>query len=445
MHIHSISHKAYIRLALPFTLSTVTQPLLGAVDTAVVGRLDNPSFIGGVAIGTVIFNTLYWLFGFLRVATSGFAAQSLGQKKLEPGVHAWLRPLIIAAGIGLLFICCQKPILQGALLIYDAEPDVTVHAVRYFRILIWGAPMVLISYVNLGWLMGRGHVRQVMLLQIGTNMLNILLDTLFVLYFHMGVAGVATATLISQASGLFLGILLISPQLPLNTIKKYSKGLLEASAMKKLASVNSDLLIRTVCLLTMTNIFVARGSSMGTDILAANAILFQLQYLIAYFFDGLANAASVFAGKFVGSGDLTAFAQTRSIAHLNLIGLVFILVAGLLLLDLPLIRIFTNIEPVVTLCEQYLFYILLFLLTMPLGLVYAGFYIGATCSAPIRNSLILSLLFFLLMENLLIPKWGNHGLWTAFIVFCAVRSAVLYFSWHQLTRHAFKAVQPSSC
>lgn len=440
----TITHKRFLHLAIPFALSTVTQPLLGAVDTAVVGRLDSPAFIGGVAIGTVIFNTMYWLFGFLRVATSGFAAQSLGINGERDTVCSWMRPLIIATIIGLLFVVLQQAIFGGAAQLYSkAEPAVLLYAGAYFHILIWGAPFVLISYVNLGWLMGRGHVKEVVILQVGTNIANILLDIFFVLILHLDVKGVATATLISQAASLFLGLYLISRKLPLSIIKTHLSAVFETKAMKKLFAVNNDFFIRTVCLLTMTNIFVARGSSMGAEILAANAILFQVQYLIAYLFDGLANAVSVFAGKFVGCGDKSQFMRTRSIAHTHLIILSLLLIGMLCLLHKPLFLLFTDIKPVLLLCYSHMFYLILFIFSMALGLVYAGFYIGATCSAPIRNSLLLALAFFIPLELLLIPRFHNNGLWIAFIVFCLARSLVLVLSWNKLIKQSFNK-QPVS-
>lgn len=156
----SMKYKEYLALAIPFVISTVTQPLLGAVDTAVVGRLGNASYIGGVAIGAVIFNTLYWLFGFLRVSTSGFSAQSLGSGHEQDRYYAFVRPFVTALIMSLIFIACQTLIQNIALSIYRPEPEVTEHAVTYFKILIWGAPFVLLGYVNLGWLMGRKHVKE---------------------------------------------------------------------------------------------------------------------------------------------------------------------------------------------------------------------------------------------------------------------------------------------
>lgn len=437
----TVTQKEYLKLAVPFTLSTVTQPLLGAVDTAVVGRLDSPAFIGGVAVGTVIFNTLYWLFGFLRVATSGFAAQSLSKNRTQDMAWAWMRPLCIAGIIGFIFVAGQRFILKGAMTLYSADAAVAAHAASYFNILIWGAPLVLIGYVNLGWLMGRGLVREVLILQVGANCLNILLDIVFVVYLNLDVAGVAAATLIAQAAGFLFGLWLIFRQMPVDTLRKYFAGVLETKAMKKLAMVNSDLFIRTTCLLTMTNIFVARGSGMGTDIFAANAILFQIQYLIAYLFDGLGNAASVFGGKYAGAKDIRGFKKTRSLAHFNLAGLGVMIIIGLALWGESFLYLFTDLEPVLINCRKYLFYLMLYVLAMAPGLVYAGLYIGATFSGPLRNSLVVALVVFIPLEMLLIPHLGNHGLWAAFIAFCAVRSLVLFLSWKRMMARIFSPAE----
>ncbi len=434
----AIDQKTYLRLAIPFTLSTVTQPLLGAVDTAVVGRLDSPAFIGGVAIGTVIFNTLYWVFGFLRVATSGFAAQTLGGNQSRDIVGAWLRPLFIAMALGLLFVACQLPIHRAAMAIYrDTDPEVARHASTYFNILIWGAPCVLINYASLGWLMGRGHVREVLSLQIGTNVLNILLDLLFVFVLHLAVPGVAAATLISQSGACFFGLYLVLRRLPWSVLREHCGTIWDVGIIKKQLMVNSDLFIRTVCLLTMTNIFIARGSGMGAEILAANAILFQVQYLMAYLFDGMSNAVSVFAGKFVGSRNLPAFTKTRDIVLKDLTVLGGILLAGLFFFHEPLFRCFTDLPSILALCRHYVWYLMLFVPAMGPGLVWYGFFVGATCTAPIRNSLVAALALFLLLETLLIPGMHNHGLWIAFIAFCCVRTLYLVLSWRGMMTRSF--------
>lgn len=436
----AINHKSYLGLAIPFMISTVTHPLLGAVDTAVVGRLGSPTFIGGVAIGSVIFNTLYWLFGFLRVSTSGFSAQSLGSGNPDDSYFAYLRPVAIAVVISFLFVLLQQPIINGAMMIYKADPEVTRHAVTYFNILIWGAPLVLVYYVNLGWLMGRKHVKESLFLQISTNLMNIGLDILFVMVFRFDVAGVAWATLISQAYGFALSVFLISRKLQILSFQKYWHDLFEIHAIKKMIRVNSDLMIRTACLLTMTNMFVAKGSALGASFLAANAVLFQLQYIIAYCFDGLSNAGSVFAGKAVGEKNLSAFQTTIRITNVHLVILSVISSLILFLFQDSILGLFTNLESVQALCKTYMIWIILFPFVISIGLVYSGFYTGATYTAPVRNSLVISLMVFVGVYYTTIPFLHNHGLWLSFILFSLCRSSVLLISLKRLIRDIFSPI-----
>lgn len=437
---HEISYRNYLSLAIPFTISTVTVPLLGAVDTAVVGRLNSPTFIGGVAIGTIIFNTLYWLFGFLRVSTSGFSSQSLGSSDTDDMYYAYLRPLAIALTIGLIFVVLEQPIILGAMYLYKADPEVSRQAITYYKILIWGAPMVLISYVNLGWLMGRKLVRQSLFLQISTNVINIVLDILFVLVFKLEVAGVAFATLIAQSYCFLLGMWLVSHKLDFRSLKQYFSGIFERSAMKIMIGVNTNLLIRTACLLTMTNMFIAKGSSFGPTFLAANAVLFQLQYIAAYMFDGFSNASSVFVGKAVGENNLHDFKRTVSISNVNAAVLVTLVSLFLFTFQEPILTCFTDIEEVLVICKEYMAWIIIFPFVMGFGLVYSGFFNGATFTAPVRNSLIVALIVFLSVYYLAIPSLHNHGLWLAFTLFSLFRSGVLLVCKKQLIVSVFTAV-----
>lgn len=437
---HSISHKNYLSLAIPFTIATVTQPLLGVVDTAVVGRLESPTFIGGVAIGTVVFNTLYWLFGFLRVSTSGFSSQSLGSDDPRDIYYAFLRPCVIALLIGVTFVLLQRPIILGAMYLYQPTPEITEQSTIYFNILIWAAPMVLVSYVNLGWLMGRKHIKASLFLQVSTNLLNIFLDILFVLVFKLEVAGVALATVIAQSYCFLLGLVLVSRKLDFTSVWRYLAGIFEWTAMKKMIGVNTDLLIRTACLLTMTNMFVAKGSSMGPSFLAANAILFQLQYIIAYLFDGLANASSVFVGKAVGENNLNDFNRTVRISNVHIVLLASLTSVLTFIFQEPILLCFTDLEQVLILCREYIYWVLAFPFVMGLGLVYYGFFTGATFTAPVRNSLILALLVFLAVYYLAIPTLHNHGLWLAFTLFSLCRSGVLLACKKQLINSVFSTL-----
>ncbi|MBE0497337.1 MAG: MATE family efflux transporter [Campylobacterales bacterium] len=421
-----MTYKEYLVVALPLVLSTITQPLLGAVDTAVIGHLNEAAFIGGVAIGTVILNTLYWLFGFLRVSTSGFSAQALGSGVAHERALAYFRPLVLALGIGMVFVLLQTPILQAAFVLYQPEALIFQSAHTYFSILIWGAPLVLLGYVNLGWIMGQRLIRQTLLLQISTNVLNIVLDILFVVVWDFGVAGVAYATLIALTYSFVMGCWIVSRVLDVKQFFSLKAELLEVGRLKKMLSVNADLMIRTACLLIMTNLFIAKGNRFGAELLAANAILFQLQYIICYFYDGLANASSIFTGKAAGAKDKQAYARVLHISNV-MIGWVTVLIALVFLVaQEEIVGLFTNIAEVQTLCLTYMGWIVLFPFVIGTGLVYYGIYTGATFTKPVRDSMIVALFVFLVAFFSLIPPFGNHGLWAAFILFSLVRSVYLY-------------------
>lgn len=433
----TMKFKEYLLLAIPFMISTVTQPLLGAVDTAVVGRLENASYLGGVAIGTVIFNTMYWLFGFLRVSTSGFSAQSLGSRKEKDRYDAFIRPFAMALILSILFITFQSAIKNIALLIYQPSPEVAIHATTYFNILIWGAPFVLIGYVNLGWLMGRKHVKETLFLQISMNLINIILDIVFVFAFEMSIAGVAYATLIAQAYGFILGIYFVLNKLSLTRIFQLRNTLLDKVTFKKIIGVNADLFIRTVCLLVMTNMFIAKGAEFGTVVLAANAVLFQIHYIICYLYDGLANASSVFAGKYAGEKNDKAFSEMLSISNVCIVVLSIIISLNLIFFKEPILSAFTDIESVLGTSHDYYVWLIILPFAIGIGLVYYGIFTGCTYTGPIRNSMILSLIVFLIAYYFFIPNYENHGLWLAFIFFCLGRSVFLILYLKQLINNIF--------
>lgn len=421
-----MKYKEYLAIAIPFIISTITQPLLGAVDTAVIGRLGNSSYIGGVAIGTVIFNTMYWLFGFLRVSTSGFSAQSLGSNSEKDTYFAYFRPALIGILISTVFIILQKPILMGALAIYKPENVVLEGAVSYFSILIWGAPFVLLGYVNLGWIMGRKLIKETLFLQISANVINIVLDLLFVTKFNLGVKGVAYATLIAQAYSFVLGYLIISKKIDFSKVSKFKNELVSKKEFKKIMGVNLDLMIRTICLLTMTNMFVARGNRFGADILAANAVLFQIQYIMSYLFDGFANASSIFAGKAFGAKNFEEYRLTIKFTYISILVTGLALSVAMILFRIPIIAIFTDLASVIKIAEIYSIWLIIFPLIIGIGLVYYGIFSGISYTEPVKNSMVMSLGLFLITYFIFVPKFGNHGLWFAFIMFSLGRSVFLY-------------------
>ena len=362
-------NREYLKLALGFTLSTLTTPLLNSVDTAVVGNLTNPVFIGGVTLGGTIFNTIYWLFGFLRVSTSGYSAKAFGENNKKEEITVLVRPMIISILLGIFFIVFQKPILWGFTHFFDAGNEITKYIAVYFNILIWGAPFVLLNYTFLGWIMGRKEIKKCLILQLMTNFVNIILDLYFVKILKMNVAGVAVATLISQIMTTLLSIFIILKTFSLKEILHdiNLKEVFDKAEIKKVGTVNLDLIIRTVCLLVMTNLFLEKAAQNGKVILAANSILFQVQYLMSYIFDGFANASSVFSGIAVGEKSFRKLKWVMRKSFQFCIIISLFLSTGFIFGSEKLLLFYTKNAEVIDIASQYKIWIVIFPLVVSFG------------------------------------------------------------------------------
>ncbi|MFY0782600.1 MATE family efflux transporter [Peribacillus simplex] len=438
-----MNNRMYLSLAIPLTISTMSTPLLGAVDTAVVGKLSDPAYIGGVAVGTIIFNTMYWLFGFLRVSTSAFAAQAEGARDDKQSLMTLIRPFFIAAIIGLLFIVIQKPILNVSLGAIGPESDVSSFAADYFSIRIWGAPFALLNYVILGWLIGKSRIKTSLFIQVFMNVINIILCLVFVNGFSWSVSGVAAASLISEIAAFFLGLWVIRKAVIIPDAFSFREGFDHAS-LKKMMVVNRDLFIRTICLITVFNLFTAKGATFGTETLAANAVLIQIHYLMAYCFDGFANASSLLIGRAIGSRDIHLYKKTLSLSAQWGLYASFILAGSYYLFSDKVILLFTNIPGVIDLAHEYGLWIVLFPFTAFIGLIFYGVFTGATEAVPVRNSMLLALLAFLCFQFMAVPHLGNHGLWLAFLAFSLGRSLFLALYIPRLNRKVTESMDEDS-
>ncbi|SJN55638.1 DNA-damage-inducible protein F [Vibrio ruber DSM 16370] len=422
----SLTHKDYLKIAIPFVISTLTQPLLGAVDTAVIGQLGSAALIGGVAVGTVIMNTLYWLFGFFRVSTTGQSAIALGKKSEQAKATSLLHPFVMAAAVGMIFIVSQSLIWRGAEWVIQPEPDVAAQTRQYFFILIWGAPFVLLNYTLIGWLMGQAKVKETLLTQIFGNVLNIVLDILFVVGLNMGVAGVAIATLTAQVATFLIGIYLVRRAAGFSFAPYLGLAKMGGQELKTIVSANTDLMLRTICLLAMFNCMARFGSSLGAETLAANAVMMQMTFLMSYMFEGVANASSVFSGKSVGERSLNLFTQVLKMNFQWTSGLIALLTVLMVLTHHQQVLLFTQIPDVVTQYHQVSGWLVVFPLVAGFGLTVYGIFTGSGTTRPVRNSTFLALLVFLLAIYFTMDAWGNQGLWLAFTLFYIGRFAFLY-------------------
>ncbi|WP_339388789.1 MATE family efflux transporter [Vibrio caribbeanicus] len=421
-----LTHKEYLKIAIPFVVSTVTQPLLGAVDTAVIGRLCVTELLGGIAIGTLVMNTIYWLFGFFRVSTTGQSAMALGSNNSADQINSLLRPAVLAAFVGLVFILLQGTIWQVAEWGIAPDPAVSQHAKAYFDIMIFGAPFVLVNYTLIGWLMGQEKARETLIIQVMGNVLNMALDILFVLYFDMGIAGVAAATLIAQVATLLLGITLVLKTGQFSLVDHLKSLTLSRGELKVILSSNIDLLLRTVCLLVFFNIVARVGSQLGTDVLATNAIFLQVVYVMSYLFDGIANASSVFAGKAVGQKNPKLLDSVICITAQYTMVLIVALTLLTFIFERHIVSVFTSIPELIELCLSLSTWLLIFPLFAGFGLTFYGIFTGTGTTRPVRNASFMTLVVFLLVQLVSVPNLGNDGLWLSFTLFYVGRFAFMY-------------------
>jgi MATE family multidrug resistance protein len=418
-------HARVWRLAAPIILSGLSVPLLGAVDTAVVGRLPDAAYIGGVALGAMIFDFLYWGFGFLRMATSGFAAQAHGAGDAVEMADTLDRSLILAFALGAAILALQWPAGRLAFSLLSGSPEVEAQAHLYFTIRVWSAPATLGVYALLGWLLGRQRTDLVLAIELALNATNILLDLLFVLGFGWGVAGVATASVLAEYAALAAGLGLIGRLGHRFAWRQARVRLFARDRLTALLSVNGNVFLRTLSLVFATALFTAIGARLGDETLAANAILMNFFAFISYGLDGFAHTAQAMVGSAIGARSRLAYRQAVRDTTLWAV----ILAAGAaLLLALAgsrLIELYSVNEAVRGTAKAALPW----MVAMPLLAVWCfqldGIFIGATRSREMRNGMILALLGELAALWILVPLWGNHGLWLSMTLFVALRGITL--------------------
>jgi len=422
-------HRRVWALAFPIMLANVSIPLVGAVDTAVMGHLPDEKFIGAVAIGAVIFNFLYWGFGFLRMGTTGFVAQAFGARDHDEMANAFTRAVLLGAGVGVLLVLLQWPVGRLALWLFESEPGIESLSYQYFTIRIWSAPAALIQYAALGFLIGVQRTPAVLGLQLLLNGTNIALDLVFVVGMDWGVEGVATASVIGEYTAAIAGVLLVRGTLRRLNGHVDRPRLVDAEAFKSLLNVNFNIFVRTLCLVFAFSYFTAQGAAFGPTTLAANAILMHIIAFIAYGLDGFAHAVESLGGGAYGARDLRTFriAVRTSTEWAAAMALATILV--LFSLGGVFIGWMTSIDHVYRAALDYLPWVALSPLVSVWSFQLDGIYIGTTFTREMRNGMVISLAAYLTAEWLLTPWWGNHGLWCALMVFFLVRAVTLY-AWY---------------
>ncbi len=429
-----VTHRTVLAIAAPIVLSNLSTPLLGIADTAVMGRMGDPKYIGAVAIGALIFTMVFWTFGFLRMGTTGLTAQALGAKDGAEIRAALGRAMLIAAAVGLALIALQWPIREIAFFLLDGGPDVEPLARTYFDIRVWSAPAALANYALVGWFIGLGRAQVALVLQVFLNLVNIFFNILLALGLGWGVAGIAAGTLIAEVAAAALGLLIAAHYLRFYPGQWTRARLLDAAQLARTIAVNRDIMLRTIVLMLSFAWFTAKSAEAGTVTLAVNSILLQFVTVSAFFLDGFALAAEALVGRAVGARSRDDFDRSARLSTLWAAGIACLLSLGIFAGGGAVIDFLSVDAEVRAVARVYLFWAAM----LPVLSVWCyqldGIFIGATRGPEMRNAALASSLIFLALWWLLLP-YGNHGLWAALAGFNLMRAASLGFYYPRL-RHA---------
>lgn len=427
-----------LRLAVPNIVSNVTIPLIGLVDMALMGHLDSEVYIGAVSLGTVIFNFIYWGFSFLRMSTSGFTAQSFGEGKQAESFHILSRAMVISTLISLLIIVLQVPIEWISFKVINGSTEVEELARQYFRVRVWAAPATLGLYALNGWFLGMQNARLVMITSILANVFNLVFSFVFVYFLHMNSAGVALGTVIAEYTGIATGLYLLKKKYGQFVSWSSLKAALDIPAMKEFFRVNTDIFIRTFCVIVVFTFFTSKSAGMNDHILAVNSILIQFLLLFSFFIDGFAFAGEALAGRYMGERRRDLFLQlTRSLFVWGF-GLALVFAFLFLVGNKFIIGLLTSQESIYETARQFMFWVVLTPLVTVASFVWDGIYIGVTASREMRNSMLAATLLvfapaFYFLQNIL----GNHALWLAMMLFMLARGIFQTILFPRVLRKTF--------
>ena len=452
--------KEILQIAVPSIVSNITVPLLGLIDVAIVGHMGSASYIGAVAVGSMIFNLVYWLFGFLRMGTSGLTAQAYGRQDQEEAASILRRSLKVALLSALALIVLQVPLRWLMFWIIGPTPDVSPLATLYFRIVIWGAPAMLGLYSLTGWFIGMQNTRIPMFISIMQNVVNILVSLLLVYGFGMKIEGVAIGTVVAQYAGLVLAIISRPSPIPLpigrgvNSAEgNYSPPSREGRGRG--SSINIDIFLRTLCLVAVNLYFTAAGARQGAVILSVNTVILQLYLLFSYFMDGFAYAGEALGGRFYGARDAKAFSETLHHLFYWAAGVTAVYTVVYVIGGMWIVSLLTDEQPVVNAARDYIFWAWLIPVAGAAAFIWDGVFIGLTATRGMLVSSAVSALLFFAIFTLGDRCWvmgdggysppvhvnvdvnvnphhsplTNHFLWLAQIVYLAMRG-ILQTAWY---------------
>lgn len=424
-------NRRILRIALPSIVSNITVPLLGLVDVAIVGHMGDAAYIGAIAVGGLLFNMLYWNFGFLRMGTSGLTSQAYGRKDRGGEMKVLTQALCVGLTASGVILLMQYPVELLAFRLLETSAGVEAYAVRYFRVCIWGAPAVLMMYGFKGWFIGMQNSRFPMFIAIAVNCINIACSLVMVFLLHWKIEGVAWGTVIAEWCGLGMSFALWKRRY--GSLREYFtlRGSLQWEAMKRFFSVNRDIFFRTVCLIAVTAFFTSAGARQGDTILAVNTLLMQLFTLFSYVMDGFAYAGEALAGRYIGACDTVRLRHAvRNLfawgAGLSLLFTVLYGIGGERFLGL-----LTEEREVVEAAGDYFYWAMAVPFAGFAAFLWDGILIGATATRQMFRSMLIACVSFFLFCYFFSGTADNHALWAAFIVYLALRG-ILQTWWGRL-------------
>ena len=417
--------KRILSIALPSIVANITVPLLGLVDMAVSGHLGNAVYIGAVAVGSMIFNVVYWVFGFLRMGTSGMTSQALGRRDMNDVATTLARSIVVAMAVAAFIIILQKPLGSVALALVGASAEINAEAWHYLRICVWGAPAMLCLYSLTGWYIGMQNTRLPMFISIMQNVVNIGASCTFVYAFGMKVEGIALGTLVAQYAGLLVSITLWATTYGKRILRHVQwQRIMEGTAMRRFFSVNRDIFLRTLCLVAVNFYFLSAGAAQGAVILAVNTLLMQLFTLYSYVMDGFAFAGEALCGKHYGAGNHVEFSRTVR----RLFGWGFALTVAYTMVyavgGTGFLRLLTDDIEVVAASAEYAPWAVLIPICGLAAFIWDGVFIGTTNTRGMFAATAAAMLVFFGVYLSLRSEWQNHALWLAFLTFLLTRGAV---------------------
>ena len=409
-----------LHIALPAIITNITVPLLGLVDTAIVGHMGDARYIGAIAVGSMIFNLVYWVFGFLRMGTSGLTAQARGRRDMDEIRSLLVRSLTVAFVIALLILLLQWPLCEMMLWLIGPTGDVRPLAVTYYKIVVWGAPAMLGLYGLSGWFIGMQNTRLPMFISISQNVVNILASLMLVYGLGMKVDGVAWGTFIAQYVGFLAALMMLG-----HYYRHYiAVAFCSLKEFIPFLQVNRDIFLRTLCLVGVNLYFTSAGARQGATVLAVNALLMQLYLLFSYFLDGFAYAGEALGGRFWGAQNRQAFREV--------VGRLFVWGAGVTVLfttlyivgGMPFLWLLTDEDSVVFAAREYVWWAYLIPVAGVTAFVWDGIFIGITQTRGMLLSAAIASMVFLIGVIWLMPLMGNHGLWLSMLLYLIVRGLV---------------------